>query len=183
MEQIPVSDVVKWFKMNQRPEWDILQGKNAIFGFDGLDDINQSLEQLEESLQELPAGNYQIRAKKHKAPNSAYKQISFNVPPQQVKQVNKMDTEASFKARLESEMEKERLKLHLEYFKKDFEKLEQRCEKIEQRFEELINIVEDLFDSDSGNDNKAKSDLSSLLKKGSEIAESSQTIVKSFLKK
>lgn len=183
MEQIPVSEVVKWFKMNQRVEWDILQAKNAIFGFDGEDNFEKSLTQLEESLNELPTGNYQIRAKKHKAPNSAYKQISFNVPVIASKPVNRMQTEGEFKARLESELEKERLKIKLEYFEKDLDIIKKNQENILSRFNELINIVEDLFDGNESNDNKAKSDLSSLLKKGSEIAESSQALAKTFLKK
>ena len=183
MEQIPVSDVVKWFKMNQRPEWDILQGKNAIFGFDGIDDFDKSLAELESTLQELPAGNYNIRAKKVKAPNSAFRQISFNVPVVSSKPVNKMSTEAEFKARLESELEKEKLKLQFEYFKRDFDQLQENQKKLENKFEELLNIIEDLFDGDEKNDNKAKADLSTLIKKGAEIAENGQALAKTFLKK
>ena len=182
MEKIPVTEVVKWFKINSRPDWDILKGKDALFGYDEKNDLDESLAKLEEVLDELPSGEYKIRARKFKAPNSAYKQIDFTVSSQNIQPAKKMATEAEIKERIALEVENARKTMLIEFLQKDIDSLKEKVKDLEKRFNELLDIVEDLHDGDSSNDSKAKNSLGNLIKEGADMAKNSQGIVNLFKK-
>lgn len=182
MEKIPVGDVIKWFKMNGRPDWDILKGKEAIFGYDDKDDLTESLTKLEEVLQELPSGEYKIRARKFKGPNSAYKQIDFTVSSQNIQPAKKMATEAEIEKRIALEVENARKTMLIEFLQKDIDSLKDKVKDLEKRFNELLDIVEELHDGDSSNDSKAKNSLGNLIKEGADMAKNGQGIVNLFKK-
>ncbi|MDI9872239.1 hypothetical protein [Flectobacillus roseus] len=184
MEKIPVGDVIKWFKMNGRPDWDILKGKEAIFGYDDKDDLTESLTKLEEVLQELPSGEYKIRARKFKGPNSSYKQIDFTVSSQNqsIQPSKKMATEAEIKERIALEVDNAKKAMLIEFLQKDIDSLKEKVRDLEKRFNELLDIVEDLHDGDSSNDSKAKNSLGNLIKEGADMAKNSQGIVNLFKK-